>query len=520
MFTPPATVTITPRTGKWSDWADCSGCPQPGTAVRRDKADAHRLWHRTNGSDGTQPEPTPEPVPVPVPVPPTTSRTPWLPYDLPDLRPVGGKVFAHWWPPLQISWNQSGTDYWDQYIAGTYPPDPVVITVGGLMRDRPPKRAPSASPTWLVDDCKNVIRQYADAGVDGFAMNIIVIPGATADNQVTHCRAMAQAARDTGFLVWPELDMGGNAGASIPATAAFLVELATTLGPFAYRDPQGRLYVTAFLAEAQPVTWWTALAAEMKTRGQDVALWPTFLTDARSDGFAPISVGAGYWGNRSPAANGTAAVTRANTYRTAGFGRLFLPVAVQDSRPREGIFDEARGTENLRAMIDVAIAAKAEAVQVITVQDHYESTQTWETVRSGKATLDLVACEVARYKLGQRPTVVRDALYVAHRTHPYGAAPSDTRQTKRMTVRGGSNPVVDEVEVTAYLTAADTLTMPDGSTRQAPAGFSAHRCPLQAGTVTARTGRGVTVTSKTPVVTQPKVQDMTYVFASSLRPAP
>ena len=85
-----------------------------------------------------------------------------------------------------------------------------------------------------------------------------------------------------------------------------------------------------------------------------VALFPVLNNDqAYGASFAPISIGIGNWGSRNPQWNPPTA-----TYSTSPIGRIakvhalgkmwMQPVSVQDSRMREGIYDEAANTLNLR----------------------------------------------------------------------------------------------------------------------------------------------------------------------------
>jgi hypothetical protein len=198
------------------------------------------------------------------------------------------------------------------------------------------------------------------------------------------------------------------------------------------------------------------------------------------------------------------------------------PVAVQDERPREGLFDEAANTENFRASWQVAREGGADWVLLPTWNDYAEGTAIAPSVKHGRVFLDLVAYYAQWFKTGQAPSIVRDAVYVTHRTQLADALPQYP-ETTLMTVRGGT-PARDTVESLSFLTAPATVAVSVGgvtTTCAAPAGVASCLAPLRPGVVSVsvtRSGAPVTsVTSQYLVDASPYVQDLQYVGVSSLR---
>jgi hypothetical protein len=199
------------------------------------------------------------------------------------------------------------------------------------------------------------------------------------------------------------------------------------------------------------------------------------------------------------------------------------PVSVQDERPNQGIYDEAGNTENLRNSWNSAIAGNAEWVQIPTWNDYSEGAQLAPTEKHGWSYLDISAWFASQWKTGAAPAVVRDTLYVTHRTQPNAALPAFP-ETKLMHVRSGGTAPRDTVEVLSVLTAPATVTVKVGSATYsytAPAGMSAKLFPLGLGQISASAARSgavtTAVTSPFQVTNTPYVQDLQYVAVSSRR---
>ncbi|MGW4799235.1 endo-1,3-alpha-glucanase family glycosylhydrolase, partial [Nonomuraea sp. NPDC004297] len=403
-----------------------------------------------------------------------------LPFTLPGtetLRASGKKVFAHYFPPYPISFDNAAPEN-DYYARNYLKPEGESgkhAAYGGLLRDRPAGRDP-VSGDYAPADLKTEVRQAVAAGLDGFTVDILSVTSAN----WTRVQNLVKAAEavDPGFRIVLMPDMNGLATVDSGVLAASLAKLAASKS--VHRLADGRLVVAPFKAENRSVTWWTDWMTTMETEhGIKVALVPCFVEFAKNrDAFAPISYGLSNWGSRSPAANANLPATITAVH---GLGKIWMqPVSVQDERPNQGVFDEAANTENLRASWKGAIDGKADWVQLTTWNDYSENTQFAPSRNAGWSYLDINAYYLTCYKLGC-PTITKDVAYLTHRVQPVAAKPSYA-QTKLMTLRGGSTAARDTVEVLSMLTAAGTVSVTIGGatqTYEASAGVSAKTFPLR-----------------------------------------
>jgi hypothetical protein len=311
--------------------------------------------------------------------------------------------------------------------------------------------------------------------------------------------------------------------------AAAFVPLLTN--PAAYRLSDGRVVLSAFAAEGQTATWWNnTLTIFRENYGLDVAFVPTFLNaSANLDAFAPFSYGFGNWGARNPAytnPNLTGPGSQVDLVRRAhALGKIWMqPVAFQDNRPRNGLYEEAGNSTTLSNSWQIAINEGAEWVQLVTWNDYAETTSMAPSVEHGYRLLDMQAYQLAQFKYGYSPTIVRDAIYVNHRQQ-FAASESTYDETLPMTLWPGSpTQPTDNVEVVVYATAPATIYATIGgvtSSCAVGAGRSTCTFPLREGTVEVTMVRnGVTqqtVVSPYTVTNTPYIQDLQYNVAGGLR---
>jgi chitodextrinase len=493
-------------------------------------------------------------------VPSTQAASTSLPFDMPTkevLRASNKLVFAHYWTPIPISVdnkdgnitdpNATGADYITRNFTN---PKPLSANeykhaaYGGYLRDRPLPRAPINStsvdtttcplpePTgWRLEDAKTDVRNAIAAGLDGFTLNTIVPPGGGDYRNCQNGYLIMQAAQavDPNFKVVVAPDMSGSLGTmSTEDLAAYTAQLASYKS--AFRLPDGRLVFAPFYPEKyHDATWWANFFKVLKTNHNiDAAFVPVFLNyPANASSFASISYGFSNWGNRSPASNANLANNMNDAHAK---GKIWMqPVSLQDVRPRSYIYDEAANTENLRATWNASIA-NADWVHIPTWNDFSENTHITPSKENGWTPLDLMSYYINKFKKIE-PTIKRDAIYISHRSQLVSTTPSLYNSTyngytynKLMTLRSGSTPARDTVEVLSFLTAPGDVTVKIGSntyTYAAPAGLYAKTYPLAVGQVSAsmsRSGQLVTdVVSPNKVESSPLVQDLQYKFASSLR---
>lgn len=458
-----------------------------------------------------------------------------LPFDPPPTEVLRGspkKVFAHYMTPLPLSLDNQApaSDYYARNYLTPNGEGGKHAAYGGYLRDRPQPRGVRPEADWRLRDLKEEVRHAIATGVDGFSVDLLAL-GDTGGQLWTNTLLMMQAAQevDPGFKILLMPDMSGSLRNKDAATIARWV---AHLGahPSAYRLADGRLVVSPFLTEAHDAAWWRGFLDTMRTSyGETVAFVPLFLDERpHLESFAPISYGMSIWGARTPTGNDPLAThpssprARIAAVRNKGL-HWMQPVSVQDARPREGIYDEAQNTTNLRNTWRIARDSGAEWVQMVTWNDYAEGAVFAPSVKHGWSYLDISAFYLAWYKAGSFPPLVRDAVYLSHRTQPAPTLPSGA-QTLIMKLRGGSSPARDTVEALTFLpTAASVRVTVGDTTTVCPATAGADTCtvPLGAGPIRAEVLRGgsttATVTSPHAVTTAPVVQDLQYVAVSSGR---
>ena len=466
------------------------------------------------------------------------AATPLLPFDLPAasvLRASPRKVFVHWVPSLPISLDNqpASVDYYTKNYLSPSGEGGADAAYGGFLRDRPLPRPVRTETNWRLLDMEDEVRQAISEGLDGFSTTIYALPGDAAAQDWTNNVLMAQAAAavDPGFKIVLQPDMSGslkNKSAAVLASA--MAQLASYGSTYHLAD--GRMLFSPFNAESHSAAWWQSFLDIMKNQyGIPIAFLPVFQDERpQLTSFAPISYGVSNWGNRNPAWNNPTSTTATSAYgRIATVHSLGLawmqPVSVQDERPREGTFQEALNTLNLRDTWQIAISNHAEFVQLNTWNDYPEGSQMAPSQQNGWSWLDMSSYYLTWYKTGVAPPIVRDTVYLTHRIQPWQAKPTypETLLMTFPSVNGGSLPR-DTVEALTFMTAPGSVAITVGgqvTTCNVPAGVSACLAPLVPGKVSALTYRnGVTtaaVTSPYQVTNTPYVQDLHYAAASSGR---
>jgi len=468
------------------------------------------------------PAPAPAPVaPAPAPAPVTNGDPSKLSFAVSAPGSSAKKVFAHYFPPYPVSIdNKEGSaDYYAKNYLSPSGEGGKFAAYGGLLRDRPLERSP-LSGDWRFADLKSEVKQAADAGIDGFTVNLMGTSGRNWTQSVALMEAAEQSGRN--FTVVPNVDVTGSIASASPATiAGKLAELYRS--PAAYRLSSGEYVLSSFKAENKSVEWWSEIKSRLKNDYNiNVAFVAVFLnaSDANMKKFAPISYGLGNWGLRSPKSTLNMSNFAAKAHN---LGKKWMsPVAVQDERPTANIYAEAGNTETLRNGWKRAIADDADFVQLATWNDYSESTSFAPSEAHGYSFLDINAYYLTQFKSGNAPKITSDSLYVTHRVHPYAARPTQNSQVMRPTLEGTSTPPRDTVEVVSVLTAPSKVTVTIGGktySADAPAGVSAVTFPLGAGKITAAAVRGGATVSKVAspftVVNSPERLDMQYFAASS-----
>lgn len=439
-----------------------------------------------------------------------------LPFEIPPFAEDGPLVFAHYFPPYPISIDNQEPSH-DYYELNYLQPDGEGgqhAEYGGLLRDRPAPRSPLAGD-WQLADMITEVRQAAGMGIDGFTVDILSVEGSNWDRTLLLMKAADLSGEN--FVIVPNLDTTASAGRADPATiASRLAELYSSRS--AYALPSGEFLLSSFKAEERTPEWWSDIKRTLSdVYGVRIAFIAIFLnaSEQNMELFAPISYAFGNWGMRTPV-DILSAPNYAQRAHALGV-KWMAPVAVQDARPRNGLYAEAGNTETLRASWHRVVADAADMVQLVTWNDYSESTSFAPSMAHGWSFLKLNAYYVTQYKTGQYPAVARDAVFVTHRVQPSNADGESSAAPMRPTLGGATAPPRDRVEVIAMLTAPADIIVSLGSNTQtthAPAGTTVTLAPLPLGEISVEVVRGGTtvLTLKSPytVVRAPPVQDLQY----------
>jgi len=444
------------------------------------------------------------------------------------------KVFAHYFPPYPVSLDNKdpSVDYYTTGYLNIHGESNSHQAYGGFHRNRPMGRAPVAGD-YVTADIQTEIMDARNAGLDGFAVDLLSASG----NNWTRAAHLVQVAGslfpDGSFKVIPMVDTTASytTAQSVSSMSDQLNTFATS--PSAYYLPDGRFVVSSFKGETYNASWWNTLFTDMKTRhGLNVAFLAGFLNISAWSNYQgyPWSYGAGDWGDGADP--GIAATTGASEHSTAVYAagwKWMQPVQTENVRPNQHVFDEAKGTASLRGWWDRAIRNNANYVQLVTWSDYSESGSIQNSVTSGNVGLDISSYYIYKWKTGNWPTILKDAIYLSHRAHfsnaTYRSAADGQTQWMSHWQRGsGMSAVVDIVEVVTYMTASASVTVMVGNTPHtftAPAGMSVTTFPLGAGTISATATRSGTtvasVTSPVAVTTTPYKDEWIYYRFSSIR---
>ncbi|MDQ1203272.1 glycoside hydrolase family 71 protein [Rhodococcus sp. SORGH_AS_0303] len=455
-----------------------------------------------------------------------------LPFDVPAERDSPKKVFAHYFPPYPISLDNvdPAEDYYATHYLDPAGEDGKYADVGGFLRDRPLPRAPRPEADWVNQDLQDEVRQAVSAGIDGFSVDVLAPMETGSFSVASRPAALLAAANavDPAFSIMLMPDMSGVLADLSPVELADEMA-ALALYPSAFRV-DGSIVISPFRAEAKSPQWWEDFGAAMATRhGQKVALVPVFV-DSSTDlaAYSSVSYGLSSWGARNPAFNPSDDAGPQSPLGQAAeahrLGKLWMaPVSVQDVRPSQSIFDEASNTENLRATWQNAMAGDAEWVQLVTWNDYSEGTSFAPSVRHGWSFLDISEYWLWWFKSGDPPAIVRDTVYLTHRTQLVGA-PTRSAEAAPMVLRSGGTPASDEVEALVFATSEASVTIRTSAgetTCTVPAGVGVCTAALAPGVVSVivdRDGNDVArVDSPFVVESSPDVQSLDYVAVSSRR---
>lgn len=448
----------------------------------------------------------------------------------------GRLVFAHYFPPYPLSFYNEvpSRDYYTRNYVTPTPADAgeqANRAWGGLLRDRPIPANPRATSQYVLENLKTEVRQARRAGIDGFAVDILSLD-ATNDNYLrvlALLQAAAQASPGFQIMLQPDMNSMKNISRdSFVAGMAKLISAGKASGDLYRRG--GRVVVSPFNAENKSLDWWKSSLSGLGGTASAVSFLPLFLDFGRyrTSAWDAISDGYADWGGRSPGQTWSFADAAHKS------GKVWMqPVAAQDARPKDGSYYEAGNSEALRENWGQAISRNADMVLLVSWNDYSETSSVAPSVQHGYSLLDISSYYLAWFKTGRVPAIAHEAIFLSHRQQAYQAKPS-LGYAKLMAWRGATAPANscgisprDTVEVLTMLRSSATVQLRIGSTTYtytAKAGVNARTFPLAVGSVSARFLRSGkvkgTVATPKKVVAQPRVQDLGYLFASSLRMLP
>ncbi len=464
-----------------------------------------------------------------------------LPFTMPPAAALFGsprRVFAHYFYPFPLSIDDkpAASDYYNtQYLTPTGE-NGKWLSHGGYLRQRP-LPVPVGSPAaYVLGDMEREVRLALAGGITGFTVDVLSADQAAAGSHLQNILQAAQVV-DSRFKIVTMLDLSALSEADAGAEASVVESIIESVAasPASYTLADGRLVVSAFLAEAQPTSWWTSLFQSLDAKGIHVAFVPCFLNLAANEAaFAAMAntYGLSLWGTATPAAAAGMQTLPAQAHST---GDIFMmPVLSQQYRPKDFLYWEADNSAALRGAWTSAIAGGSDWVQLVTWSDLSESgeiepyTDITLSNEIGTGYYDLNAYYASWFLTGQQPTITDDVLYYFYRREPPdAAAPAQTTAT---TEANGDAPGND-IELVAFLTAPGQLAITINGqtlTTNAPAGMTSMKAPLQSGTPRfslTRNGAAVIdfqggVTAVGPGGLDSGVLDLTYWSGSASKDGP
>lgn len=446
--------------------------------------------------------------------------SPGLWFEFPDVSSSDKMVFAHYFPPFPVAFtNTAGNDYYENNYLPVNGEGGIHVEYGGFLRDRPLRPgAPWPGATWERDRMAVEISFAQKYHIDGFVCDIL---GTSGQNWERCLQLFDEASANfPGFYVIPMLD-GDGSGASagyVSAAAAINTLLSKAC---AYKKQDNTYIVASYRPESQSTSFWSNLKTQLQSvHGKTVEFWHVYLNPSSAASYAPQGA-TGRWGDGAdPGVYNTVSSTWITQARSRGES-IFYSVWAQDIRPKSGWFDEALNTGSLRAGWEKAMEHDVEMVQLTTWNDYSEGSHYNPSRMRGEALLALTAWNIAKWKTGSTPQILEDAVFISHRNQMLGATITggQTQFMVQNASRVGRSTVREHVEILTYLPAPDTITVNIGGNVYnyvASAGEHIQTYPMQPGTVSVTTGRGVNLVSPITIRSSSGNDDRQYVFAYNI----
>ena len=446
------------------------------------------------------------------------------------------KVFAHYFSPFPLSFDNkpAAEDTYsrvhlspegsDAKLAGRggYKPGG-----GGALRQRPLPVGPWDSQDWKKINLAIEVLRARRIGLDGFAYDMLgVSPGNPHREVLENLLAVTeQVAPDFKIVLMPDMNAELRKKPELLEQAIFDV----AQSPALYRLEDGRILVSPYSAQQQPVEYWETLMRNLEARGVRIALLPVFVgyehLDKNGAAFGPISYGLSDWGFRDiefarqfDFANSAA---KARAYSPV----WMMPVAPQDVRAKALIAWEPENTKCFRHLWEAAREGGSQYVHLVTWNDYSEASEISPSSSTRYVFYDLSAFFASWFRTGRMPEIQRDAVYYTHRSQifpfPEGVVAGKQREPFK---QAGKTAFCNDVEMVALLTAPAVLEIEQGGEtvqKEVPAGLATFSAPLREGRPIMRVRRGgsvvLEVVSDWEVKTGGEVEDPVYHGGSSTR---
>ncbi|SAL86415.1 Glycosyl hydrolase family 71 [Caballeronia arvi] len=432
-------------------------------------------------------------------------------------------VFAHYFTPFPLSLDNlpARTDYYCTEYLNPNGEANKYLKVGGYLRDRPLPLPRYSNSGYKERALAVEILRARTIGIDGFGVDIMQLNKGAQWDDVMRVYTVAEHVLPD-FTILAEPDMSALAGASVEQMVAAIRVIAGKKN--AFRTSDGNLAIAPFYAENVRQGYWTDVLRGAAAAGVNVTLVPILLDPSKAGDFRPITNTLSFWGIRTPTEStekGGWEDHALTTFESSG-ADVMIPVAPQDSRPKDSKFWEAANSSLFREQWSQVLSRNPSYVQIVTWNDYSETTHVAPSVGTQFAFYDLAAYYIEWAKLGKPPPIMRDSIIFFHRRQIFSTARASTPETPMTNI--GAEPTVNEIEMIGFLTAPAIMQINvDGKeyTSNAVAGLNVLRVPATPGTPTftiLRNGTSVVnVTSTTPIVAVGNVQDPTYIGGTSTR---
>ena len=336
------------------------------------------------------------------------------------------------------------------------------------------------------------VQMAISRGITGFTFDVLSFADAISPTGHLQTMLAAAAAVDTRFKIVPMIDILslGDTASAHPLTVPEAVQIVASVAanPAVYRLADGRLVVSAWDANLNPVSWWTSVISQLNAQGINIAFVPVFQGDPASAGtLSPISYGVGGWGTATPAASSAMQADPAIAHNE---GLIYmLPVGPQQYRPKDSSFWEASNSVTFRNAWMSAILGDSDWVYLVTWSDFSESgqispyTDATLSLSIGTGFYDLNGYFAAWFLTGTQPSITQDVLYYFYRREA-STADHPAQSLPLSVVTEGGGPEEDNIELLAFLTAPGVLKITIGGqsyTQDAPAGITSFKVPLEPG---------------------------------------